>query len=111
MFVDRMPIDDIDPVRKIALAERLGEDRILVKGQASPGVDREIEIGISPGPPGRTRPEDPDLRATGQMRVQDIPNDPRVLLGDVERHVFYPVALMFVVPRGNGPGGFQAEDG
>ena len=66
-LVDAVPVDEIDPVGQVAVAERLGEARRFVERQRSAGVDREVEIGITARPAGRARSEYPHLGAIGQL--------------------------------------------
>ena len=41
-MVDVVPIDEIDLVRKIAVAERLGQLGDFIKRQPPAGIDRQI---------------------------------------------------------------------
>src|SRR5215472_2031509 len=52
-IVDGAPIDDINPIGQVALAKRLGQPGGLVERQAPACIDRQIEIRITSGPPGR----------------------------------------------------------
>ena len=65
------------------LLERLAQHRGLVRCQTPPGIDREIEIGVAPRPPGRARPEDPDFAPMRQVFGQQVEHDPPML----RRHI------------------------
>jgi len=48
-IVDVVPIDEINPVGQVAIAECLGQPCGLIECQWPSGVDSQIEIGITPG--------------------------------------------------------------
>src|SRR5437764_8461514 len=59
---DRVPIDDVDPIRQVALFEPLSQQRGFIEAERPPDVDQQVKIGITPRPPRRPRAKDPDLR-------------------------------------------------
>lgn len=71
MVVDPLPIDEIDPLRQVAVAERLGEPRLLIERQRAPGINRQVEIGVAPRPAGRPRAGHPCRRPFGEVRAEN----------------------------------------
>jgi hypothetical protein len=59
-IVDIVPIDDIDSVGHIAIAESLLHSSNFIERQSPAGTHRQIEIGITPRPPGRPRAVEPN---------------------------------------------------
>ena len=84
-IVNIVPIDEIDPVRQVAVAECLVKAGGFIKRQPPAGIDHQIEIGIAPRPAGRPRPEHPCLGAMRQMHMEDIQHKPPVINRQVER--------------------------
>ena len=77
-IVDVVPIDEIDLVGQVAVAERLGQFGDFIERQPPAGIDRQIEIGMAPGAAGRPRAEHPCLGVLRQMRPKDIEHQPPV---------------------------------
>jgi hypothetical protein len=83
--VNIAPVGEIDFVGQVAVAECLGKSGDFIERQRPAGIDRQIEIGITPGPAIRPRAEYPYLCALRQIRTKDIHHQSPVLCrqGDV----------------------------
>src|ERR1051325_2263800 len=81
---DRVPVDEIDPIWQVAFFECLSQQCGFVQAERPPGVDCQVQVGITPRPPCRPRAKDPNLRRSRQQLGQKLKHNLPVPRGQID---------------------------